>query len=178
MKKCWAEAHAMPFCVQKALAWLFVFLRDICSMMFSAANEEISFAVWIAESTNVVVSFIYMDCLCMKCEWRSAQAASQCQCVCIHLCFSTCPLCWSCSLPLIMNDGVAGPLWTEQMPTEQISRESPPDVIAAWLLHLGIPEQAMCVLKLQVPGHVLINLSTADMITSLGFQLHGDAMLF
>ena len=62
------------------------------------------------------------------------------------------------------------------MPTEQISRESPPDVIAAWLLHLGFPEQAMCVLKLQVTGHVLINLSTADMITSLGFQRHGDAM--
>ena len=75
-----------------------------------------------------------------------------------------------------MNDGVAGPLWTEQMPTEQISVESPPDVIAAWLLQLGFPEQAMCVLKLQVTGHVLGHLSTADMMTSLGFLLHGDAM--
>ena len=75
-----------------------------------------------------------------------------------------------------MNGGVAGPLWTEQMPTEQLSVDSPPDVIAAWLLQLAFPEQAMCVLKLQVTGHVLGHLSTADMMTSLGFQLHGDAM--
>ena len=80
------------------------------------------------------------------------------------------------SLPLNMNDGVAGLLWTEQMPPDQISVQSPPDEIAAWLLHLGIPEQALCVRKLHVTGHVLISLSTSDMITSLGFQLHGDAM--
>ena len=34
----------------------------------------------------------------------------------------------------------------------------------------------MCVLRLQVTGHVLGHLSTTDMMTSLGFQFHGDAM--
>ena len=63
-----------------------------------------------------------------------------------------------------MSGGAADPLCVDgfeqvgcanTLPPEHISVDSPPDVIAAWLLQLGFPEQAMCVLKLQVTGHVL-----------------------